>query len=230
MSTPYRTLSCVNGPINTVSPSQTKNIKISLHQENGKTTISDGKLIYHWKNDIAKNGYILTDIQSMSDGTFLSQAVGFAFKSDHVSMGNIKREQIDSFYNGQIYHKTALTGAAGDWEFSQSSIDFRKFQSKRDGQILSNSQAGDPRVIQKYGKPMWVQNSVILTRAMDNLSPLVQEYGHDFNMDGCFNESGHNKLILPIENEEKIDSFLYIEYTSDYQRGFPMLSVGRYYR
>jgi hypothetical protein len=230
MSTPYRSSSCVDGPIHTIRPSKTQNIKVSVHQENGKTTISDGKLTYHWKNDTVQNGYILTAIQNVSDGKLLSQSVGFAFESDHILMGDVKREQIDFFYNGQIHHKTAFTGAAGDWIFSQSSIDFRKFQSKRNSQILSNSQAGDPSIIKKYGKQMWVQNSIILTRTMDIPSPLIQEYGHDFDMDGCFNESGHNKLMLPIENEGKINSIVYIEYTSDFQRGFPMLSVGRYYR
>jgi hypothetical protein len=78
---------------------------------------------------------------------------------------------------------------------------------------------------------MWVQNSIVLARERGAIAPLIQEYGHDFNRDGCFNEPGHNKMMLPIPDENGgVQALIYIEYTSDFLRKFPMMSVGRYYR
>lgn len=78
---------------------------------------------------------------------------------------------------------------------------------------------------------MWVHSTVVLTRPDETIAPLVQEYGHDFDMDGCFNEQGHNKFMLPVSDSAgQVTALVYVEYTSDLKRGFPMLSVGRYHR
>ena len=64
----------------------------------------------------------------------------------------------------------------------------------------------------------------------DRLRYYNHEYGHDFNANGCFDEFGHNKLMLPILRNSAVIAFLFIEYTPDKLDGVPMLSVGRYFR
>jgi hypothetical protein len=96
---------------------------------------------------------------------------------------------------------------------------------------MTQTQRGREDVIRKYGKEMWQEKGFILTRGNELLSPLIEEYGHDFNMNGCFDEPGHNKLLLPVSDDNAFArAFVYIEYTPNYKSGFPMISVGRYYR
>jgi hypothetical protein len=184
---------------------------------------------YRWVADPkARDGYTLAEVSYKRNGP-LEQAVGFGFSSNDELKGSLTKSQLAFYYKGEIYHKTAFTQVKGQWSYAPSTFDFRPYQEAQNGNVLIRSLAGDAAIVQKYGKPMWVQSSIVLARRAQAISPLVQEYGHDFNMDGCFNESGHNKLMLPI-GEGSVAALVYIEYTSDVERGFPMLSVGRYYR
>jgi hypothetical protein len=228
MHAPYGAASCFNGPITRPRFDVVQAEKVTLRQDDDGVSVSAGKYRYRWAADAAAaNGYKLVDVSVQ--GTRLEQGVGFAFSSDHALAGDIAEEQIDAKYKGEIYAKTALSGVAGDWEFKPSIIDFRRFKLTENGAVLALTEPGLPAVVKKYGGPMWVQNSIILKRENKSLAPLVQEYGHDFNRDGCFNESGHNKLMLPV-GDENVSAIVYIEYTADNERGFPMISVGRYYR
>lgn len=229
MHAPYGGTSCFDDPVSTVEGDRTeeRNVKLDV-EDDGFSFTADG-LRYRWVADAAAPaGYKLSAI-TQPNGDAVPQAVGFGFGSDNEIKGKITREQVAALYKGQIYHKTALSRATGDWAYAQSSIDFRVYQEADGGNVLLRSLAGDAAIVKKYGQPMWVQSSIVLARGADTIAPLVQEYGHDFNMDGCFNESGHNKLMLPVGGDT-VSALLYIEYTSDYQRGFPMISVGRYYR
>lgn len=230
MHAPYGGSKCFNDHVSDVRPSQVKNSEVSIDIEPDGFAIKTDRFRYHWISDPkTPNGYTLARLESVPDIHPVNQAVGFGFPSKKEIKGDISQDQLAALYKGQIYHKTAFTKSSGDWTYAQSSINFRVFKKTEDGKVLSRSIPGDKTIVAKYGGPMWVQSTVVLARTEDTISPLLHEYGHDFNRDGCFNESGHNKLLLPI-GEQDVESLIYIEYTSDYQRGFPMLSVGRYYR
>ena len=232
MHAPYGAGACRNGAVHTIVPDQGENSKVKVVADPAGFTVSANKLRYRWLADpSARGGYSLEDIAPLAGGTKPDQAVGFAFTSEREMQGSLKRAQFAAHYKGEIYKKTAFTKAAGAWSFAPSTINPGLFAERENGAVLSLSQPGQATVVQKYGKQMWVQNTLVLAREQGTMVPLVQEYGHDFDMDGCFNEPGHNKLLLPAAGKgSAVQALVYIEYASDRLRGFPMLSVGRYYQ
>jgi hypothetical protein len=231
MQAPYGQGACTNGPVMTVEPDTMDSGTVKVYRNADVLVVEAKNFRYRWAPDSqVKAGYRLQEA-SLPTGGALAQGVGFAFSSDKQIEGDLKKADINVRYNGEIFHKSALTKASGEWEFSPSSIDYRKFDEAESGEVLVQSIPGMESVVKKYGKPMWVDRTVVLQRSAGTISPVIEEYGHDFNMDGCFNESGHNKMMLPVgESDGSVRAFVYIEYTSDNMRGFPMLSVGRYYR
>ena len=89
-----------------------------------------------------------------------------------------------------------------------------------------------PEIVRKYNKPMmWAHHSVLPPHAnVRRLNYLLHEYGHAFNPNGCFDEFGHNNLLLPVHHGGAVSGFVYIEYSPDKRDGVPMISVGRYFR
>jgi hypothetical protein len=228
MHAPYGNKTCSNGPVMTVKGSTDNQVKVTVQPTDDGFSVAWSDFVYRWVADPkAHDGYTVSEIKYKNEP--LEQAVGFAFASDSERKGNLTKADLAYYYKGEIYHKTALTRVEGDWSYAPSSFDFRTYEETGDGNVLIRSLPGDPRVVKKYGKPMWVGSTIVLARGTDSLSPLIQEYGHDFNMDGCFDEAGHNKFMLPI-GKRSVDALIYVEYTPDKPRGFPMLSVGRYYR
>jgi hypothetical protein len=232
METPYGDHACVNGPISRVAKDVIENGKTQLRVDGNGISFQIKDFRYHWiADEKVQNGYTLAEITVTTTNKPLEQSVGFAFSSDTELVGDVLPEQVIRKYRGEIYAKTAFTRVDGQWELKPSIIDLRLFNVVDDGAVLSLTEPGLPAVVKKYGGPMWVQNSIVLKRNSDVISPLIQEYGHDFNRDGCFNESGHNKMMLPVADADKsVRALIYVEYTSDYERKFPMMSVGRYYR
>lgn len=227
MRAPYGS-ACVNGPIARVHRDAVEAGKATLRRDAAGIVVDAGKYRYRWESDAsAPNGYRLAGAEY--EGSKLDQVVGFAFSSARALVGDISPAQVDATFQGEIHAKTALTGVAGDWQSKASSLHFQRFRETDNGAVLALSEPGLAAVVKKYGARMWVHNSIILKRERKPVAPLVQEYGHDFNRDGCFNEPGHNKMMLPI-GSDNVTALVYIEYTSDFLRGFPMLSVGRYYR
>lgn len=220
---------CFDGPVNTVH-GDTEQEKVYLHRADDGFSVVTTRFRYRWASDAkAASGYKLVGIVPAGGSESLGQAVGFGFGSNTQLKGTIAHDQIASYYNGEIYHKISTTGAEGDWTYAPSSIDFRVYQERANGTVLIHSRPGDPSVNKKYGKPMWVHSTVVLERDKGSVAPLMQEYGHDFSMDGCFNEPGHDKRMLPV-GDETVTALVYIEYNADFKLGFPILSVGRYYR
>jgi hypothetical protein len=124
-------------------------------------------------------------------------------------------------------------GPQDEWQRSRTSIDFRMFGSG-DGSspVLSMTRDGHPDVLKRYRKKVQVQHSVLppTDPSGSALRYFHHEYGHDFNANGCFDEFGHNKLMLPVVRDDAVVAFLFLEYTTDELDGVPMLSVGRYFR
>ncbi len=232
MHAPTRSPRCFDERIATINPSESGQRTVKFSQESDGFLIATDQFQYRWTTDPeVSDSYVLTEIRNATDTIQLDQAVGFAFVSSAPVFGSIKQKQIDTYFNGDIYHKDTLMGVADDWKHQLSSIDFRRFKATPTGETLLLTREGNPKVKKRIGKPIWVQNSIILKRNDDPISPLVQEYGHDFNMNGCFDEFGHNKLLLPVRGDANaIRAFVYIEYSPDKLDGVPMISVGRYYR
>ena len=229
MHAPYGNGTCTDGAVTTIGGSLASGIKVKLTQEPDGFSLAWSDLRYRWITDPkAQDGYTLAEITHKNGGP-LEQVAGFGFSSQKEWQGNPTKADLAYYYKGEIFHKTAFTKVEGPWSYAPSTFDFRPYQENPHGDLLVRSTPGDAAIVKKYGRPMWVQSSIVLERGTAAVAPLSQEYGHDFNMDGCFNESGHNKLMLPI-GKDSVTALVYVEYTPDLERGFPMLSVGRYYR
>jgi hypothetical protein len=244
VKTPYRhamhagfhSSDCSDEQITTINPSTRGETKAVLRRasDNGFVLVA-GSRQYEWKsNPETPHAYLLARIKGVSEGREADQAdqiVGFGFSTDKPVQGSIAPAQLAFRFDGEIYHKNAHAKVADQWEHHESSLDFRLFTPTAHGAVLSLTQPGQPAEIKRYRKQLWVQNSVILHRGRDVIAPVIQEYGHDFNANGCFDEHGHNKLLLPVAGDaEAITAFVYIEYSPDENDGVPMISVGRYYR
>lgn len=232
MRAPFRSPKCHDELIATIIPSEAGEAKVKFNPESDGFSIETDLFNFRWRADPKlTDAYVLAEITQSDNVSRFDQVEGFAFTSHTQVIGSIKATQLAAHFNGEIYHKDTLMGVADDWKFSSSSIDFRHFTVSDTGEVLMMSQPGHPDVIKRVGKPLWVQNSIILARGQSPIAPLVQEYGHDFNMNGCFDEFGHNKLLLPIGGEANaIRAFVYIEYSPDKFDGVPMISIGRYYK
>lgn len=232
MRAPYGRPGCQDGLVGTVEPGRRDHEFVRMVEEENGFVVATSTSRYRWVVDPAVDGaYTLTSVETKNEQAPLQQVVGFAFQSTQFLKGDLNRLQLDSFYRGEIQHKTADMGAMQPWKHAPSSIDFRVYEAAADGKLLYRSLPGAAAVVKKYAKPMWVHSTVVLARSNENIASLVQEYGHDFDMNGCFDEQGHNKFMLPISDPTgQVVALVYVEYTSDLKRGFPMLSVGRYYR
>lgn len=229
MHAPYGGATCFDGPVETVRGTA-EHEKVYLHGGASGFSVVTHRYLYRWTiDDKAPGGYRIAEITPAGSSSALPQAVGFGFASASELKGDLTQAQLASYYKGEIYHKIAATGAEGDWTYAPSTIDFRVYKHGENGDVLIQSRPGDPSINKKYGRPMWVQSTVVLARGEGTIAPLIQEYGHDFNMDGCFDEAGHDKRMLPV-GDENVRALVYIEYNADFERGFPILSVGRYYR
>jgi len=162
----------------------------------------------------------------------LEQPVGFAYESEDLTGRQIRSADFIAYFDGQIAHKNMLMGVLDEWFQKRSIIDLRKFRSSSASPVMGFDQPGLPDVVRKYNKPMmWVHNSVLPPQVISGrLNYIHHEYGHDFNTNGCFDEFGHNKLLLPVLHGGLISALVYIEYTPDPRDGVPMISVGRYFR
>lgn len=232
MNAPYGGTTCLNGPVSRVRKDVVEQERPKIRRELDGILVETRNFRYRWATDAsAPSGYKLVEIARSVDRAQLEQVVGFAFAADRPVGGDVTPAQVAWKYKGEIYAKTAFTGVSGQWSFKSSIIDFRRFQVTENGAVLALTEPGQPAIVKKYGGPMWVHNSIIMARSPSPIAPIVEEYGHDFNRDGCFNESGHNKMMLPVAGDASgVLAFVYIEYTADIERGFPMMSVGRYYR
>lgn len=196
----------------------------------------DGKILkltidtqtYEWEaEDGGESGYKLRSIRDNAINQDLPLAVGFAYLSKNQNTpAKLKKDNFLPYYRGDIYHKNNNAIAKTPWEFKPSGLKVSAFSESNNGNVLSYSSVGSVG-----NKGAWVGNSILLNHNKKSSYTIYQDLGHDFNKNGCFDEFGHNKIILAAFNDASmiIRNMVYIEYSYTFD-GFPMISVGRYYR
>lgn len=226
---------CTDEYLTTISGARSIALTAKLQKTKTGYLLEAGRYQYVWILD-PKNpsGLLLQGIEELSpEGMQYSQPVGFAYWSDDFRNIRFERSQYDAYFDGDIAHKNMRMGVGDDWQITRTSMDFRKFTADaNDPQILGLTQSGMPEVLKRMKKQIKVHHSVLppLDTMTGQLRFFNHEYGHDFNANGCFDEFGHNKLMLPVVQNNSIVAFVFAEYTHDKQDGVPMLSVGRYFR
>lgn len=229
LKAPYRSPKCQDGPIRIVRGDFSHSLAnmVSLLDER-RLQVRVAGLQYDWERDgDAASGYRLVDIARDQGAEPLDQVVGFAFAGQRLS-GVLMPEQLMPRYAGEMFHKDMRMTPSDDWRAQSSSLLAERFRKVSGAPVLTLSNLGKPEVSERAKRDIWVGNDLVLAPESEG-GALVQEYGHDFNANGCFDERGHNKQILPVLRDGKVMAMVYVEYTPDIRDGVPMISVGRYY-
>ncbi len=233
MDAPYGKDRCINEHITTIHGVIHRDVPALVLDEERSFILQAGDYEYTWERDTSPaGGFVLVKARGIDGDVVFEQPVGFAYESEDQKGRQIRLGDLIGYFDGQIAHKDMLMGIMDDWYQKQSSIDFRKFKSSSTQPLMGWDIPALPDVVRKYKKPMmWVHHSVSPPQSISSrLNYILHEYGHDFNANGCFDEFGHNKLLLPVLHGNLISAFVYIEYNPDSQDGVPMMSVGRYFR
>ena len=182
-----------------------------------------GDLRYDWINDGGAGAYRLERITDVPNGRQLPLVTGYAYGSSGEEFSKLSEESFLPWYDGEINHKNNNAYAPTAWETKSSGFKTSVFTSSDDGDLLSYSSPGQNRA--------WVGNGILLNHDSTSNAFIYQDLGHDFNRNGCYDEFGHNKILLAAHDEKsaKVTRMVYIEYSYSF-KGFPMLSVGRYHK
>lgn len=226
---------CTDEYLTSVKGKRSVEIKAELKSAGSGYVLELGKYRYVWDKDLEKSaGYLLKEAGEVISGARqYSQQVGFSYWSDDIQETHFERSQYNAHFDGKIAHKDSLKGASDDWKEARTSIDFRKFSASTNGSpVLGLTVDGHPEVLKRMRTPVKVHQSVLppTSHKRDRLRFFNHEYGHDFNANGCFDEFGHNKFMLPILHNNIVQGFVFVEYTHDKFDGIPMISIGRYNR
>lgn len=226
---------CTDEYMTTVKGARPSEQTVQLKKTDSGYSLEAGKRTYQWKRDQGTSGgYLLVEAGAASGGPQYSQVVGYGYWSDDDRSIRFERSQYNAYFDGNLAHKDTQTGVADDWKMSRTSIDFRKYVADAEGTpAIHLTTPGAPEVLKRMKKPVGVHLSLLPPEnktSGERLRIFNHEYGHDFNADGCFDEFGHNKMMLPIVAGDQVRAFVFVEYTYDKFDGVPMLSVGRYFR
>ena len=233
MAAPYGSHRCTDEHLTTIHGVIHSDLPAEVVGTERGFVLRAGIYEYTWERDTAPaGGFVLVTAGETGSDVVFGQPIGFSYESEDQTRRQIKPGDLSGYFDGQIAHKNMLMGVMDDWMQKQSSLDFRKFSSSSVIPLMGWDRPGLPEVVRNYNKPMmWVHHSVLTPEAISGrLNYILHEYGHDFNANGCFDEFGHNKLLLPVLHHGLISALVYIEYTPDTRDGVPMISVGRYFR
>jgi hypothetical protein len=233
MAAPYGTHRCADEHLTTIHGVIHSDLPAQVTGNERAFILRTGGYEYTWERDASPaGGFLLVSARGSSNEGVFEQPVGFAYESEDLGERQIQPGDLIANFDGQIAHKNMLMGDTDDWMQKPSTIDFYKFRPSSSSPVMGFDQPALPEVVRKYKKPMmWVHHSLLTPQANSGrLNYLLHEYGHDFNTNGCFDEFGHNKLLLPVLHRGLISALVYIEYTPDTRDGVPMISVGRYFR
>lgn len=224
---------CTDEFLTMVHGQRTEGVLASLEVSADRLVLHTWGGEYTWKLDDRPSGrgYVLAEFRRSGAVQPFDQAVGHLFGSDGLEGFGFARSTFDAYFEGDLAHKNTLTSPDQPWALSRTSIDFRKFTDSKISPVMSMTVPGAPEALKRMRRPVEVQMSILAPQSGGGrLRYFSHEYGHDFNGNGCFDEFGHDKLMLPVVHEGQVDAFLFLEYTPDNQDKIPMLSVGEYER
>ncbi|WP_447985811.1 hypothetical protein [Nitrospira sp. Nam74] len=225
MRAPYGGTACQNKLIDIPTESAQRFVKGTWSSDSRTLSITLGALTYEWTAENgAEGGYELSRIKDNVLDVELPLAVGYGYASASPNKSiTLRKENFFPYYYGDYFHKDNNSVAKTPWKAMPTGLKIAVFVERENGNVLSY-------VSPSQSQPTWVQNSILLNQDSKSGFILNQDLGHDFNKNGCYDEYGHNRIILGANDSD--DSFLYhmviIEYSYAFD-GFPMLSVGRFH-
>lgn len=182
-----------------------------------------GSKRFDWANDGVTGAYRLIQIVDLNSGQKLPLVAGYAYSSNDEKFPKLTKANFAPYYKGEIFHKNNNSVATTPWEYKSSGFKVSAFNNNEGGDLLSYSSPDN--------KGAWVAYGVLLNQDTSSNAFIYSDFGHDWNKNGCYDESGHHKVLLAAHDDDSLNvsRMVYVEYSYTL-RGFPMLSVGRYYK
>lgn len=230
LQAPYGTGACENKVIEIPTMERRAVEQGQWQMENeAKFEVTLGGIDYEWVPDSTggTDAYTLARAVDVVTHKELPLAVGYAYAGKkRTDLAPLGKRNFLRFYNGEIFHKDNTSYAPTPWKPHSSGLKVGDFVERENGNVLSFSSPGSAAA-----NGAWVGNSILLNYEARQPLLMYEDLGHDFNKNGCYDEFGHNKVMLGVADDEGpiLSRIVYIEYSYTF-KGFPMLSVGRYHR
>lgn len=235
MNAPYWNKTCKPGKLQlpTVSSAAApQSIKWSLLA--GALRVEVGTVTHEWKlldaatehYRLVRAPYVTQTGSAIVNGQEYSQGVGFGYAGNEVSRATpIQHADLLGSYAGEYFQNLQNVGATiSDWWFGGSTLSASVFQATTDPDVRSYS---CPCPTSAHPE-MWCETSLLLNEGTNKLEVFVNG-GHDFNTNGCMDETDHTIRLRFVGDAPKLERAVWLE-SSWETDGYPILSVGRYWK
>ncbi|PIV09095.1 hypothetical protein COS31_02000 [Candidatus Roizmanbacteria bacterium CG02_land_8_20_14_3_00_36_15] len=152
-----------------------------------------------------------------------SETDGFGYLTDSVSSEKIFQSNLLDYYRSELMQNVEPND--NPWTYFQTSLSSTVFKPTTDPNVVSYSHAAPFT----GHKKMWGETSILFNDAPSSNLMIFINGGHDYNENGCLDETGHSQQMLGVKEGDKITKMVGIEYSWETD-GYPILSILRYYK
>lgn len=227
MNAPYCVGECPPGPFYKPTSTSEGNYTGTWQTDGDILTISLGNNTHEWKLMDQANGYyrINKDIVGNSSTINYSNTDGFAYLTDSIKSGKISKANLLNKYSTDALHNNFYK-ATPEWTFQNSTLYSYNYKPTSNPNVVSFSTpttyASDPEIL--------VQSSMLFNDSpISNLMFFIDQ-GNDINKNGSLDEGRHSYQVLGVKEGNLITKMVGVEYFSDSTKGYPILSIFRYYK
>ena len=191
--------------------------------------ILTGGVVHEWQLEDFDEGfyklnkyYDSSSGSSVIDGKTFGNFIGYGYVSDSVILDtDITRSNLlDSYGSGEMWQNNE--DATSAWNYHEVGLSTYVFTSDSDPDVWGYPH--ESSII----TGMWCMSTLLLNYASYTKLLIYYNGGHDYNENGCMDETDHQIQIFGIMEDSMITKMVFIEqsYETD---GYPIISVGRYY-
>jgi hypothetical protein len=233
MGAPYGG-SCTPGFIQKPTPQQESDIPLAWQSDGcGRIKVTVGAVGYDW--DLVDTGkeYFQLAREPFDRATgnpvvgtvTYSQGAGFGYLADEAERSaSMSWAALRGSYESEYYANNATV--TSEWWYRTARLSVSHFQPTTDPNVRSFSQ--DATVCGVPSNPgMWCETSLLLNDTVNKLVTFLNG-GHDYNMNGCLDETDHTQRGHWAYLGNTVDRGVWIEYSWELD-GYPLLYVGRYW-
>jgi hypothetical protein len=204
-----------------------------LATEDGTLRLRFGEVIHDWTPRAADEHYYVPahPYVNAQDGshvlgeTTFSNARGHGYLADVVTLPRrLTRDDLLDDYQGETYSLPPTKTGEPTWIAKPTALHLDRYRAFHGGELWSYATRSD-----RLSPPAWAFSNFLINQS--SYSPLLiyEETGHDFNRNNVYDEFGHTTQLFGVYDGEKVSRLVFVEYS--YQTaGYPILTVGRYYR
>lgn len=204
-----------------------------LTTEDGTLRLRFGELIHDWQPRAADEHYYVPahPYVNAQDGshvlgeTTFSNACGHGYLADAVTLPRrLTRNDLLDDYTGETYSLPPTKTGEPKWIAKPTTLRLSRYRAFQGGDLLSYASRSG-----RLSPPAWVFSNFLLNQSSYSSLLIYEETGHDFNRNNVFDEFGHTTQLFGVYDGEKVSRLVFVEYSYQFA-GYPILTVGRYYR